>query len=917
MGAVDGMRFPGGLRPTFRLAVSLIVLATFGCEEDVARPGGTEVASVTVDPPTMEMSVGDRFQATAVIRNSGELVIPARATWSTEDPAVATVDSTGTIEAIGPGTALVRATVDEHSGVTAVTVDLPEPPAWSEHTCAAASTGAVYCWGRGDSGELGHGARGGRAYPTRVEGIVGAATTTMGAGHTCVTDVDGNAWCWGRGEEGQLGNGGSVESFAPVRVSGSARWSRLDGGGRHTCGRTDSGLVACWGWNSAGQLGNGTTVSLVTPQFIASPSGSWLDVSAGGRHTCGVTSNEEVWCWGANGRGQLGGGSTTDSSIPARVASDLRFATVTAGPEHTCATTRSGEAWCWGANGRAQLGDASVTDRSVPVRVTGPPTAFVRLVAGGGHTCGLSTTGGVWCWGAGEVGQIGDGAGVLRGNATPVALGSAASEVLAGSEHACARTDDGWLRCWGANRYGQLGSDGGYATLPRSVLRPGGDVAATLILQPGEVELLWGDLQRIDVTVRNAADFPLPASVTWTSNDSRIADVSDPGVVRATGYGITTVTANVGEARALATVQVVGATLPDEASHACARKADGSVYCWGLGWNGQMGNGARMSNEAPGRVSNVAGAVAVTDGLAHSCALLDSGRVDCWGSGLEGQLGSGVRSEGNELLPARTAGEERYVQIRAGGRHTCGITDTGNIRCWGSNANGQIGDGSSDDALVPTAPAEAGVGGWTSVAAGGAHSCALDGSGAAWCWGGNAWGQLGNGTNSASATPVAVSGGIRFRGLTAGTDHTCGIDSAGRGWCWGRNDRAQHGDGRLTSTPVPREMSLGVLWSALSAGRAHTCGLAVDGVVRCWGEGESGQLGDGTGALRGNPTIVPLPESAIDLAVHGDHSCVLLKDLVARCWGLKSEGQLGVAGAGPIEFAPRAIPDEQWVGLGR
>jgi alpha-tubulin suppressor-like RCC1 family protein len=219
------------------------------------------------------------------------------------------------------------------------------------------------------------------------------------------------------------------------------------------------GGVKCWGDNGAGELGDGTTTDRYTPVDVSGLGGGVAAISAGGSHSCALTSAGRVVCWGFNGYGQLGDGTMEKRTTPVAVsglASDV--AALASGGLHTCALTRIGAAECWGYNGSGQLGDGTMTDRHTPVTVAGLASGVAAIAPGGAHTCALTPVGGVVCWGGNWRGQLGDGTTTRR--RTPVAVSGLASGVkalAAGNEHTCAVMAPGGVDCWGYNGSGQLG----------------------------------------------------------------------------------------------------------------------------------------------------------------------------------------------------------------------------------------------------------------------------------------------------------------------------------------------------------------------------------------------------------------------------------------------------------------------------
>jgi len=286
-----------------------------------------------------------------------------------------------------------------------------------EHTCALSSEGGVYCWGRGAEGQLGQGARADSDVPTAVVGPVRFQAVSAGALHTCGLDGEGAAWCWGWNAYYQRGNPTDTSSARPVAVTGNLRFTALDAGGNHTCALTADGQAWCWGYNRFGQLGDGTTNTSVGPVPVTGAV-RFRQISAGTTHTCGVATaatGGQTWCWGSNALGQLGVGSDTlFSALPRRVAGSAALTQVSAGMDHTCGVNSSGVLYCWGGNARGQLGNGAATPVGVPGALT--PTAskgaqrFNLVSAGSEVSCALlNGTGQAYCGGRGESGQLGIG----------------------------------------------------------------------------------------------------------------------------------------------------------------------------------------------------------------------------------------------------------------------------------------------------------------------------------------------------------------------------------------------------------------------------------------------------------------------------------------------------------------------------
>ena len=276
--------------------------------------------------------------------------------------------------------------------------------------------------------------------PTPAE-AANVAGVSAGGEHTCAVTTGGGVKCWGDNNYGQLGDGNSpTDGTTPVAVTGlTFGVATVSAGEFHTCALTTGGGVKCWGLNFSGALGDDTTTTSDTPVDVCAAAGcastlSGVDaLSVGGFHTCALTATGGVKCWGSNGSGQLGDDSATSSDTPVDVCAAAGCASnlsgiddvVSAGGDHTCALTTGGDIKCWGDNFNGQLGNGnSPTDSDTPVNVTGLASGVAAVSAGDDHTCAVTSTGGVKCWGSNTQGQLGNGT-VGFGSDTPVDVDSA------------------------------------------------------------------------------------------------------------------------------------------------------------------------------------------------------------------------------------------------------------------------------------------------------------------------------------------------------------------------------------------------------------------------------------------------------------------------------------------------------------
>jgi len=307
--------------------------------------------------------------------------------------------------------------------------------------------------------------------PFQADGLTNIAITQLGSwayrsisfgyAHACALLSTGAVKCWGYNISGQLGDGTSgTNRLTPVSVSTlGAGVTVISAGGSSTCALLSSGAVKCWGANGDGRLGDGSTTDSNIPVSVSGLNSGVIAISVGGSSTCALLSSGAVKCWGANGDGQLGDGSTTDSNIPGSVSGLSSGVTaISVGGSSACALLSTGAVKCWGLNSFGQLGDGSTTNRLTPVDVSGLSSGVTAISASYLHSCALLSTGAVKCWGANGDGRIGDG--TTTGRLTPVSVSGLSSGVTAisvGLFSTCALLSTGAVKCWGDNTLGELG----------------------------------------------------------------------------------------------------------------------------------------------------------------------------------------------------------------------------------------------------------------------------------------------------------------------------------------------------------------------------------------------------------------------------------------------------------------------------
>lgn len=351
---------------------------------------------------------------------------------------------------------------------------------------------------------------------------------------------------------------------------------------------------------------------------------------------------------------------------------------ISTGEDHSCTVDENGRAYCWGRGDLGQIGNGSTANQLRPVAVAAGLT-FTRIEAGRFHNCALTADGQAYCWGYNFSGQIGNGSGPnnicainqpCRLTPTEVLGGIVFTSLSAGTRNTCALTSDNRAYCWGEAAFGALGNG-----------------------------------TQVD------ARTPQPVSG---------------------GHAFVTISTGL--------------------DAACAVTTDGQGYCWGAGGSGMLGNGSTATRLTPFPVAGGLTFTSIKVGSVHTCGLTMTGQAYCWGSGAFGKLGNGLLA--NQLTPVPVSGGLIFASISPGSGHTCGVTTTGQGYCWGSGGDGQLGIGVS---AIRTTPVLV-MGGhtWASIETGTSHTCGVTVENRRYCWGRGNSGQLGTGSPANRGTPVLV-----------------------------------------------------------------------------------------------------------------------------------------------------------------
>lgn len=582
----------------------------WGADEDgeIGNGGGN-----SLEPKPVPIAAQYFHQITAG-ETHGCGISTARALFCWGENGNSQLGDTGTTDTTTPGAVTVSAITTAGNSAA-----FKEVATGTGFTCALAVDGIVHCFGVNTNGRLGADlattstlsspsgsglARPADNLPYRYVDI-DAATD-----HACAVTTGGKVHCWGSGAGGRLGNGASADAARPVplddaSLTGDTGFLEIGKGGtNHGCGISTERRAYCWGANTSGQLGNGSSSGAAHLPFpvdlsnLGSTNRSFLSVTAGEAHSCGVSGSGDAFCWGSNTSGRLGTGNADTTAIAVRpeavhtgnatlftAAYSKKFVHVGTGTTHACGLAADANIYCWGSNAQGQLGTSSVATASTePVRVdwSGAVGTPIQLTVGAHHSCALTDRGTAYCWGEDANDKLGDGAGTTNRSTPRLVTGTSKFvELTAGVQHTCALDGERSVYCWGDGSALQLGTT-------------------------------------------TTTDEPDPAAIT-------------------AGF---------------ATTDVKFAHLSAGFEHTCGVTSKGGAYCWGTDGAGRLGiDSAQASLDVPSEDDVSPPAVGTTWSklevgcASRTCAITQSGKPYCWGSDAYGGLGNWTTT-GDQDVPS-------------------------------------------------------------------------------------------------------------------------------------------------------------------------------------------------------------------------------------------------------------------------
>ncbi|EQC48260.1 chromosome condensation regulator, RCC1 repeat-containing protein [Bacteriovorax sp. BSW11_IV] len=535
------------------------------------------------------------------------------------------------------------------------------------HYCAINMTDDLYCWGRNHFGQIGMGDN-----TTVITGLTQVSSGTKfksisaGVNSSCALTLAGAGYCWGMGSNHVLGDGNSVDTYSPTAVAGGHTFTKLEMYHFHACGLTNASEIYCWGsdFSNNGNLGDGTGASSPVPVKVAGTH-VWKDVSVTGRHTCGLDTTNQMFCWGEGEEGEIGNGDVADQLLPTLVVGGYDWASMAGSAYMSCGVTSTGRAFCWGQYFNwGQMGNGLYSSTVfIPKKIPGDRT-WKKIAGGYISFCGIDSSDDLYCAADDNYGEIGNGAGDTSPHSHPVLVNGGYKwlEISATSETVCGVTLANVGYCWGRNNYGQVGS---------------GD--ATAIFHEPNLVVGGHSWLKIDVGYNHVCGIRTDQTAyCWGYN--RYGQF---------GNGIATGTTTPGPTP---TAVSGGLTFKDIAvadNTSCGLTTTDEIYCWGRDNRGQLGNDASYVDQStPVKVSGGGTWSSLDSGGDHMCALRPDGNAYCWGSGSNGATGS----FSNTPEPRLVQGGISWSVIKTGGWHTCGLeSGTGEMYCFGYNDGNETG----------------------------------------------------------------------------------------------------------------------------------------------------------------------------------------------------------------------------------
>ena len=845
------------------------------------------------------------------------------------------------------------------------------------HSGALTHDGRVFTWGLNAHGRLGDGTTTTRSVPTEItehfdlddgERIV---SLVLGLDHSGALTSHGRVFTWGSNNHGRLGDGTQTSRHVPMEITSLFSLTPEDKivslvfGQHHSAALSAQGRVFVWGRNSQGQLGDGTTTHRLVPTeitafFSLSETDRLVQLSLGGAHSSALSEEGHLFTWGANTYGQLGDGTMIDRLYPTNIRPQLDLEVnesileMRLGQQHSGVITSAARLFTWGNNSEGQLGDLTQDHRVLPTEIQShipllQGEMLVALAFGSQHSSVLTSQGRVFVWGRNHHGQLGNDS--LLTQTQPVDISSHfnlsdnddVALIVLGSSHSSALSSQGTLFFWGNNSQGQLGShEPSNTRLPDAIVSKETTLIkqedryeqATLTLydpvRPGYEFLGWSlekDLFK-PWTETFMPSAPLTLYAHWSRSFFTIHYELFNGDNHTHNPFMSTF-----NARPMVLLE------PEKEGHTFGGWFDNEDFSGTPLVNLSRGQAAHHTLYAKWTINHYdihyyaqidvvssmpllfnETIIHTVNGSNISGFITSLGRVFMWGSNTHGQLGDGTTVDRD--LPVEITEQfnlqpgEAIIDLKIASAHTMAISSFGRVFVWGSNSQGQLGDGTRNHSTTPldiTAQFNLNhTDRIVTISSRGLHTAALSAEGQLYVWGWNVFGQLGDGSTLTRLNPINLTEEFNLneeeyiKSISLGQHHSSALTSIGRLFIWGHNDVGQLGNGTQINTLTPYMLNddiglnMDEVIVAVSLGDASSSLLTSQGRVFTWGSNSGGQLGDGTqGSMRLIPQDITSQftlssnETIVSLKMSSAHAGALTSYGRLFLWGWNSHGQLG------------------------
>jgi alpha-tubulin suppressor-like RCC1 family protein len=674
-------------------------------------------------------------------------------------------------------------------------------------TFAIDSTGTMWAWGDNTGGALGTDMGSNRSAPSFIRSnqkwkeVNQGVTGTPGVGGVIGISNNGTLWAWGNNTAGQLGLGDTTQRNFPVQV-GTRTWNSANMGFSFTMAIRSDGTLWTWGDNFYGQLGqnnSGAVTNRSSPVQVGTET-NWLKVNAGTVQSLAIKTDGTLWGWGQNGNGHLGLGDTITRSSPVQVGTRT-WKEIRSYYDFSMGIQSDNTLWAWGYNGDGNLGLGDKTRRLSPVQV-GTETYWKSLMDNTNYasspflffSMAIKNDGTLWGWGLNTYGQLG--LGNTTSYSSPVQVGTRTDwNFIAGGDYfSVGITTSGTIWSWGRNHLGQLGlgdnitrsSPVQIGTLSNWVSASLGDGIGVIINNTGDAYALGINSLGVDTTNVNRSNPIVVGPEVWkdvstSTGYSHTIAVKSDGTLWGWGTG------NYGELGQdpYNIYQVDSGTTWVSASNGgtgtISLKSDGTMWAWGQN-SGQLGLGDIVTRSSPVQVGTRLWKV-VHGSNGASFGIRDDDTLWSWGSNVSFELGLNLASSANRSSPVQI-GTRTWSKISGRVQSIAAIRSDGTLWSWGINNNGGLG---VNDTINRSSPVQVGIEtNWSYVSPGNQFMIALKTDGTLWSWGLNSSGQLGTGDTTSISTPVQV-GTRTWSKIESNNTTSYGIRSDGTLWGWGNN----------------------------------------------------------------------------------------------------------------------------------